>query len=272
MPDDERKLLDQIIETHKKPTLDYGSVHHYHEQVANKFNKVTPGPKKTARQICNYLNNQRRRARRERTRNLAIKPVRNSQSRRKKTSPNSSSSPSMTSSAQNDIVCGNIRSLGSPSRKSQTSSSSGYVASSTEPPNEEYRSLADDLPRSWEYTEIGNSLLNSPGRCATSSLDFEEETEPHIFDDIDDYPIAHGTLPDKSGMSQDLVNILADQARQHHRLKMKLVREKYRRMTEVYKTKMAMLEAELEMKKKQHEQKMENLMQEYKRIQDSLED
>lgn len=67
-------------------------------------------------------------------------------------------------------------------------------------------------------------------------------------------------------MNTDLVNILTEQARQHHKMKMKLLNEKFRKVSEVYKMKMYMLENELEMKRKEHDKKMDILMQKYRKV------
>lgn len=96
-----------------------------------------------------------------------------------------------------------------------------------------------------------------------------DREEPHIFDDIEDLSTGR-TVISSGGMSSDLVNILAEQARQHHKMKMKLLNEKFRKVTEVYKMKMYMLESELEMKRKEHEKKMDILVQKYKKAKDGF--
>nr|XP_039266231.1 uncharacterized protein LOC120341722 [Styela clava] len=167
-----------------------------------------------------------------------------------------------------------IMTLGSPVKKpksstASSSSSSGYLGSSSEH-TDEYRSLADDLPKSWEFTEIGTSYLSSTDQG--SPMMSPEREEPHIFDDIDDFSMGRTSTFEKSAISSDLVNILSEQARQHHKLKMKLLKDKFRKSSDAHKTKMIMMEKEHEMKKKEHERKMEILMQKYKSIKDGMEE
>lgn len=270
--DDERRLLDHLLLIHGKPEQGYGHAMALYRRVASAFNATTKGHKKTAQQIRNYASNK---VRIRKKRQAAEKKERMKKPQRLNgpLPPLDTRPTLLPTQGSSDIVCKNVRSLGSPVKKpkisSTTSSSSGYLGSSSEQ-NDDFRSLSDDLPKSWEYTEIGTSFLTSNDQ-SSSTLNSDRE-EPHIFDDIDNFSIGRTSNIDKSGMSSDLVNILSEQARQHHKLKMKLLKEKFRKLSETHKTKMYMMEKELEMKRKEHERKMDILMQKYKSIKNGLEE
>ncbi|XP_077972096.1 uncharacterized protein LOC120331418 isoform X2 [Styela clava] len=237
------------------------------EKVCNDFNAVTSSAKRNPIQIRAYFNDQRQCAVsypiKSETNNDEIDLQRN----QLVLPPPPDEFHLLQSDEEKDT-------LGSPVKKpksstASSSSSSGYLGSSSEH-TDEYRSLADDLPKSWEFTEIGTSYLSSTDQG--SPMMSPEREEPHIFDDIDDFSMGRTSTFEKSAISSDLVNILSEQARQHHKLKMKLLKDKFRKSSDAHKTKMIMMEKEHEMKKKEHERKMEILMQKYKSIKDGMEE
>lgn len=264
----DQRLLEHLFRIHGKPEKGYGNNIKYYRKITKIFNSMTTGVKRSPNQVRNYHGYKKKRAKLEEPK-ISRRASNKSSTRTKKSTSTPLPKKEQLAilpppSSSNEITCKNIRSLSSPAKKSRKSNATAASADV----KEDFRSLADDLPKSWEYTEISAGFLGGSESSTSLKLGNNvDRDEPHIFDDIDDLSSGRAVIA-TGGMSSDLVNILTEQARQHHKMKMKLLNEKFRKASEVYKMKMYILENELEMKRKEHEKKMDVLMQKYRKVKD----